>query len=88
MTDEEFANYLAKMKADHAIKMAALEEEAASFREPAKKLDVEITKEYFFIMTMTYVREYGYFGRLFRSYHLKKHLKGKINRSLCELCNW
>ena len=47
MTDEEFANYLAKMKADHAIKMAALEEEAASLREPVKMLDVEIAKECF-----------------------------------------
>merc|ERR1711990_843299 len=45
MTDEEFANYLARMKTDHAIKMAALEEEAASLLEPVKMLDVEIAKE-------------------------------------------
>ena len=52
MSDEEFANYLAKMKADHVTKMAALEEEAASLREPVKKLDVEIAKECFFIMNL------------------------------------
>ena len=69
MPDEEFANYLAKMKADHATKMAVLEEEAASLQEPVKKLDVEIAKECFFIMNLTN----GYFWRLFRSNHLKKH---------------
>ena len=56
MPDEEFANYLAKMKADHVTKMAALEEEAASLREPVKNLDVEIAKECFFIMNLTNVR--------------------------------
>ena len=84
MPDEEFANYLAKMKADHVTKMAALEEEAASLREPVKKLDVEIAKECFFIMNLTN----GYFWRLSRSNHLKKTLKGKLDRVFFKLCNW
>ena len=47
MNDREFADYLAKMKADHATKMAALEEEAATLRKPVKKLDEKISKEWF-----------------------------------------
>ena len=47
MNDREFADYLAKMKADHATKMAAHEEEAAALRKPVKKLDEKISKEWF-----------------------------------------
>ena len=47
MNDQEFSNYLEQLKADHATKMAALEDETAPLRKPVKKLDEKIAKEWF-----------------------------------------
>ena len=50
MNDQEFSKYLDQLKADHATKMTALEEEAASLRKPVKKLDEKIAKEWFLML--------------------------------------
>ena len=50
MNDQEFSNYLEQLKADHATKMAALEEETAPLRKPVKKVDEKIAKEWFLML--------------------------------------
>ena len=50
MNDQEFSNYLEQLKADHATKMAALEEETTPLRKPVEKLDEKIAKEWFLML--------------------------------------
>ena len=64
MNDQEFSNYLEQLKADHATKMAALEEETAPLRKPVKKLDEKIAKEWFLMLHLM-VRFIGYVRPLY-----------------------